>query len=128
MTLKYRTERVVSVQDWDDFVIENYGRPYSFQQQDGCKQRGVCRLEVPSNAEDYANDSVPEVINGEEMGVSFEAWKKRDPKAPVGDRKDDWAINLFWDRNFYPDIQVVANDLHAQGKLEAGSYTIIIDW
>ena len=98
--LKYKNEKMVSVQDWDAFVIENYGRPYSFRQQDGCKPRGVHRIEVPSEVEDYPNDSVPEVINGEKMGVSFEAWKKRDPKAPVGDRKEDWEINMFWDRNF----------------------------
>ena len=30
--------------------------------------------------EDYENTSVPEVINGEEMGVSFAAWLARDPK------------------------------------------------
>ena len=34
-----RTEQVISVHDWDDLVVQTYGRPYCFQQQDGCKER-----------------------------------------------------------------------------------------
>ena len=45
-----------------------------------------------------------------------------------GFRKDQWAIDLWWERNFYPNIQMVANDLHSKGLLEAGEYTINIDW
>jgi hypothetical protein len=35
---------------------------------------------------------------------------------------------MFWDRNFYPNVQMVANDLHKKGLLEAGEYSIRIDW
>lgn len=126
--IEYSLEKTVSVQDWDTLVSETYCRPYSFQQQDGCKNRGVFCFDVPSECEDFVNDSVPEEINGEDMGVSFEAWKNRDPKSPVGDRSDQCGIDLFWQRNFYPDLQMVANDLHAKGKIDAGSYVINIDW
>ena len=118
------------MQDWDELVKKTYGRPYCFQQQDGFKSRGVFRFTVPEKAEDYERESVPEVVNHEEMGVSFAAWQARDPKQKLSDpeAQEDYCIGLWWSRNFYPDIQMVANDLHAKGLLEAGSYTIDIDW
>lgn len=130
--MKIRTEKVISVQDWDELVTKTYGRPYAFQQQDGCKSRGVFRFEVPNQADDYENNTVPEVVNHPDMGVSFKAWLARDPKAPLTGEPDkpmsQWTIDLWWGRNFYPDHQMVANDLHARGLLGAGEYTILIDW
>ncbi len=127
--MKIRTEKVIAVSDWDTLVKKIYGRLYSFQQQDGCKERGSFRFTVPSEETcDYQNDSVPEIVNGPEDGVSFAAWLKRDPKAPLADGSADYRLDLWWKRNFYPEFQMVANDLHAKGLLEAGSYTIDIDW
>ncbi len=126
--MKIRTEQVIDVSEWDKLVTKTYKRPYSFQQQDGCKGRGNFHLSVPDDADDYDNDSVPEVVNGEERGVSFAAWLARDPKAPLADGRDNYALDLWWGRNFYPNIQMVANDLHAKGLLKAGDYTIDIDW
>lgn len=37
--LRTRTEQVIDVSDWDQLVMDTYGRHYSFQQQDGCKER-----------------------------------------------------------------------------------------
>jgi hypothetical protein len=129
-TMKIRTENVLDVSEWDALVEKTYGRPYSFQQQDGCKSRGVFRFTVPDEAEDYERDSVPEIVNGDEMGVSFAAWLARDPKQklPGRDEQEDYCLRLWWERNFYPDVQMVANDLHARGLFEAGDYTIDIDW
>lgn len=128
--IKIRTEQVIDVSDWDDLVTQTYGRPYSFQQQNGCQERGTFHLSVPAQAEDYESDSVPEIVNHDEMGVSFAAWLARDlkKKLPGRDKGDTFGLGLWWDRNFYPDIQMVANDLHAKGLLAAGSYTINIDW
>jgi hypothetical protein len=127
--------KMVSVSDWDALVKQTYGRPYSFQQQDGCKDRGKFRLKVPDGAEDYPNDTVPEEVNHAKMGVSFSAWLKRDPKTPLRPTDqtfkptgETWETSMWWERNFYPDIQMVANDLHAKGLLEAGNYVIDIDW
>ena len=39
--LKYTEKRVIDDTDWDDFVKSVYKRPYKFQQQDGCKSRGI---------------------------------------------------------------------------------------
>lgn len=71
--MKIRTEQVISVSDWDALVEETYGRPYSFQQQDGCKPRGGFHFSVPAPANDHVRTSVPEVVNHDEMGVSFAA-------------------------------------------------------
>jgi len=128
--MKIRTEKVIDLQEWDKVVRETYGRPYSFQQQGGCKDRGNFYLTVPNEAEDYEEETVIEKVNGPEMGVSFAAWLARDPKQKLSDPDDqyDFSLTLWWERNFYPDVQMVANDLHEKGLLEAGDYSICIDW
>ena len=125
---------MIDVSDWDDLVRETYGRPYSFQQQEGCRSRGVERIRIPEKAYDYETETIPEVVNGEEMGVSFAAWLARDPKQylePTGEEFEevlDAFLKMWWERNFYPDVQMVANDLHAKGLIEEGEYLINIDW
>lgn len=131
--LNYRNEKVIDDSDLDDLVVETYGRPYCFQQQDGCKERQRVRVTVPDQDYDYENDTIPEVVNGEEMGVSFKAWLERDPKQLLDEVRQDWdsglnSLMLFWERNFYPDVQIVLNDLHSKGLIEAGDYSIDIDW
>lgn len=127
--MKIRTEKVIDVSEWDALIEKAYGRPYSFQQQNGCQSRGVFRITVPNEeAYDYERDSVPEIVNHREMGVSLAAWLARDPKAPIADGRTNYALKLWWSRNFYPNVSMVANDLHAKGLLEAGDYTIDIDW
>jgi hypothetical protein len=129
--IKYTLKKVIEMQDWDRLVKETYGKPYRFQQQDGCQPRGTVEITIPEGNDeeyDYDNDSVPEVINGDKMGVSFKAWLARDPKEWKGKKEDRSFLDLFWGRNFYPALQVVANDLHRKGLIEAGEYTINIDW
>lgn len=128
MTIRFKIKRVIEVSDWDQFVKDTYGKPYSFQQQDGCKDRGTFEFTVPNRAYDFRNDIVPEEVNCDEMGVSFSAWLKRDPKLPLVDNDSDFSLKLWWERNFYPEFQMIANDLHSRGLLEAGDYTINIDW
>ena len=128
--IKTRTERVISVQDWDALVEETYARPYSFQQQDGCKDRQRFRITIPSEACDYENDEVPETVNHKDMGVSFKAWLARDPKQKLNAEKHNtsFGISLWWARNFYPDVHMIANDLYTKGLIEAGDYSIDITW
>lgn len=131
MKISTRTEQVIDVGDWDQLVIDTYGKPYSFQQQDGCKERQRVNITIPDEAYDYENDTVPEVVNHEDMGVSFKAWLERDPEQKIpckyGGAGPDFT-GLWWERNFYPDVQMIANDLHARGLIKAGAYTIDIDW
>ena len=133
MKITTRTEQVIDAGDWDNLVETTYGRPYSFQQQDGCKERQRVKITIPDDADDYENDTVPEVVNHEDMGVSFKAWLERDPKQLLNGLRPDWdsgtgSLNLWWERNFYPDVQMVANSLYRMELIEAGTYTIDIDW
>jgi hypothetical protein len=123
-----RLQNVIAVDDWDHLVMNTYGKMYDLQQQDGCKQRSTVELRVPCAAEDFKNNALPEKINGAERGVRFEAWLTRDPKTWYGRQTDDPHIDLFWQRHFYPRLEVVANDLHNKGLLPAGNYLIVIDW
>lgn len=128
--IKYTNKKVIEVSDWDELVEKTYGKPYSFQQQNGCQDRGVIDLTIPSDwaDDDSMNDSIPEEINGEEMGVKFQVWLDRDPQEWKGTKDDALYLDLFWSRNFYPDLYTLANDLHAKGLIEAGDYSINIDW
>lgn len=132
--MKVEKKNFVSVQDWDNLVVNTYKRPYSFQQQDGCKERGVHLLSIPDKYESgfdpFTNDTLPEESGTDEMGVSFKAWLKRDPEQILAKPGEENKIYLedWWLRNFYPDIQVVADDLYEKGLIEAGDYAIHIDW
>lgn len=131
--LRTNTRKTINLREWNSFVEEVYGRPYDFQQQDGCKSRGIYEFTVPTNPseyppDDFENDRIPEVVNHEEMGVSFKAWLARDPKQLLSSQQDPWDLTLWWSCHFYPAIKMVANDLHKRGLLEAGEYTILIDW
>ncbi len=128
--LKTRNQKVVDVNDWDKLVVKTYSRPYNFQQQEGCQDRGIFELTIPSDEtmDEEMNDYIPETINGQKMGVKFKTWLSRDPEKQIGKHPELYHITLFWERNFYPDIQTLANDLHAKGLVEAGNYLINIDW
>jgi hypothetical protein len=128
--LRVKNVKMIDDSDWDELVKKTYGRHYCLQQQDGCKDRGIEYITVPCECEDLENDTVPEKVNHPEMGVSFKAWLARDPKQKLSNKDDqfDFCINMWWERNFYPLLDVVANDLYNKGLLEAGDYSINIDW
>lgn len=76
-----RKVNMIEVQDWDDLVSKTYGRPYNFQQQNGCQGRGIVQITIP-DAETYPcdedmHDEIPEIVNGEIMGVKFKVWLDR---------------------------------------------------
>jgi hypothetical protein len=128
--MKIKNIKMIDSSDWDDLVTKTYGKPYCFQQQDDCKSRGTENITVPCEPEDYENDTIPEIVNGDKMGVSFKAWLERGPNQKLTNKDDQesWSLDLWWERNFYPHVSMIINDLHAKGLLEAGSYTIDIDW
>ena len=127
-----RTIKILEVNEFDDLVSDHYNRPYSFQQQDDCKDRATYYFKLPleHKPEDYENDTVPEKVNDPKMGVSFKAWLARDPNQLLSSEKDnnDWSLSMWWERNFYPHFDILINDLHEKGILEAGEYGINIDW
>lgn len=129
-----KTIKTIKDQDWDALVISTYGRPYCFQQQEGCRNKGSYYwITVPEPyLDDYEDedtpDSVPEEVNHEEMCVKFSAWLARDPKQWLtSQERPSHVLQLWWERNFYPSVEVVAHDLHAKGLLEAGEYLILIE-
>ena len=127
--MKIKNEKVIEYFDFDTLVSETYGRPYKFQQQQGCRDRGVWKFTAPELVDDDLwPDSVPEIVNHEKMGVNFAAWLARDPKQPLPNQDADYQLRLWWERNFYPPFWDVVNDLHAKGLIEAGDYTININW
>lgn len=141
MPLKIDTVKMIDEIEWSRFVSETYGRPYCFQQQEGCQSRGMKHLRVSSNGTLYEErhpDTVPEIVNGSIMGpVKFSKWLERDPKQTFEVEKglgnpegisDEWELELWWHRNFYPSIDAVAGDLNKKGLLEEGNYIINIDW
>ena len=123
---------MVNVSDFDQLVKDTYGKPYSYQQQDGCKGRGVDNMEVPADVYDYENTSMVERVNGPDEGIDFQTWLDRDPKQPLKDEPErdnsEWKIELFWTRNFYPHVSMIINDLHKRGLIEAGDFSIDINW
>lgn len=126
MNIKFKVKKVIELADWDKLVQDTYGKPYCFQQQEGCRDRGTFDFVVPSNTEDIDN-TTPEVVNEFDMGVKFDLWLKRDPQTPLSDNSY-FNLNFWWYRYFYPEFQALANDLYSKGLIEAGDYTINIDW
>jgi hypothetical protein len=133
--LKTETVKVIGRRDWDSFVQKTYGKIYSFQQQDGCKERGIERITVPDEYDewDYKNTKIPFEVSGEEMGVSFETWLSTSVEDTIKyfenqDCSAELLNKLFWQRNFYPDVNMIASDLCSKGLMEPGEYLIIIDW
>lgn len=125
--LKFKVVKLVEYSDFNTLVTDTYGRPYDFQQQEGCKGTGLEKFIVPDFTDDYEDVSIPEVINTPEMGVSFDAWKARDPKQSIGSRAAHWEIEMWWQRNFYPHPQMILNDLYQKGLIKADEYYISID-
>ena len=129
---KIKTNKIITIDcsELDRIVEEVYGRPYCYQQQEGCRPRGTWDVEVYLNEfEDcFKNDTIPEIVNGSEMGVSFKAWLARDPKQKIKNQKQAYQLRLWWERNFYPHLDMVLQDLCKKKVIKEGEYTIIIDW
>lgn len=106
--IKFREKKIIAVKDWDNLVKETYGRPYSFQQQDGCRERGMFHLSTPCDIEDFDDEEIPMCANAREKGVNFSTWLSQE----VNQNDNGLSNRLFWYRNFYPHISMVANDLY----------------
>lgn len=132
MILETINRNLIDLTEWDRAVFETYGKPYSLQEQDGGMSRGTIEFAIPTDdvPEDFENSSIPETVNGDEMGVTFEAWLARDEDKTIQSEEtgETWRTNMWWERNFYPNHTMIVNDMFAKGLIEAGKYTIVIDW
>lgn len=147
-----RQINVFEVDEWNELIKSTYQKPYNLQQQEDCYDRGMITLIIPTpiNKKSTKYKNIPELVNGEKMEVPLQVWLDRDPKSPLnpsdkelknspyffGKTKEDMDeyknnignIILFWHRNFYPNLQEIANDLHSKGLLTSGEYGININW
>lgn len=127
--LKYTLIRQVSDSDFDDLVMATYGKSYSVQQQAGCRDRGVIDITVPSvydYNDDYA-DNIEQAIADDLYGVKWDDWLNLDPNdLRLGE--ENWEREMNLQRNVYPPMHDLINDLYAKGLIEAGEYQIEIDW
>jgi hypothetical protein len=84
--------------------------------------------EVETWGDEYENDSIPFELNGRIMGVTFETWLATSP----GDTRKHFTYDsdndMFWERKFYPDINMIVKDLYLKGFLEPGEYQLLVDW
>jgi len=128
--MKIHTIKVIPVSEWDKLVTETYGKPYSFQQQDGCRPREMFEISVPDICEyETPHAEIPEDWAGNIMCVDFEVWLKTDPETQKARNGwDDYKLESFWNRSFYPSLEMLINDLHKRGLLEEGEYSIDLDW
>ena len=126
--LKIRKRNVIDVNDLDKLVTSTYGKIYSYQQQDGCKARGIKTVTVPANEDDFEATNIPLVVNGPVEGVRFQTWLDTSPQDTRKYFNEDYENILYWKRNFYPHISMILNDLHKKGLIEEGEYDINIDW
>lgn len=124
--IKYKTVKVIDIYDWNNLVMNTYGKPYNLQQQDGCMERQRIKITVPSDdLYDFPNDTLDTLEESEyAMGVSFKAWLAGVPDE-ISDR---FQRELFWERKFYPELSMVVNDLYDKRLLESGEYEIDINW
>jgi hypothetical protein len=49
--MKITLRKHIDSSDLDELIQETYGRPYCFQQQDGCRDRSVHHVTVPATPE-----------------------------------------------------------------------------
>lgn len=86
--IKIKNVKQIDVIDWDELVSTTYGKTYNFQQQDGCQDRGNVYITIPDEScEEEMSERIPEVINGDLLGVKFNVWLKRDPNEPLNPTK-----------------------------------------
>jgi hypothetical protein len=130
--LKRSTLTTISLRDWNSFIKEVYGKPYSFQQQEGCRSKGYFYIHIPEfppeEKEDYGYEYDPATPEKSLQGVPLDVWLARDPNLPFNGQEYDIQLEFWWHRNFYPWIEELCDDLSKKNLLEPGDYAIIIDW
>ena len=116
--MKITEIKLIELAEFDSLVKETYKKPYSLQQQEGGMERHLLRIAVPVEE--------PEDHQDGDMGVSFETWLNTSLETfPF---EYEYQMEFFWEREFYPPLEMIVNDLFNQGLMEAGEYGIDINW
>lgn len=119
MSIRVQDVKLIHESELSKRVAEMFERPYQLQQQgDMLGQDSVVIADVP--AEPEFDLDLP----------SFLEWSTRDVNLePPGESWHyPWQRELWWHREFYPDLQEVLNELHRLGELPEGKYAIHVWW
>ena len=117
--LSHYQATVLHESEFSDLVRQTFERPYSLQQQgDMHSQESFVRFDVPADREEEEHW----------QAVSMEEWLAATPPDPEDRSMEAFTDRLRWDREFYPQLDSVANELHARGQLDAGTYVLHVWW
>lgn len=114
--LPHHTRTVIHESAFSRYVTNHYGRPYHLQQQgDMMGQEVSTRFTVPDPEDgEWEGMEAPTLVD----------WLKATPPTDEHDRTEI----LRWERDYYPQLGAVVNDLHTKGLLDAGEYLIYAEW
>lgn len=118
--LKGETVQVIWEHDFNKVVQSVYGKPYVFQQQGDMLlgQNGYYPFTVHS-AEKYQQ------WDATEIDAELTRWLSAEP--PQNARA--FTIQLWWERENYPDIDVILYDLaYRRGLMASGRYALHVWW
>lgn len=99
---------MISDHDCDKLITATYKKPYGFQQQAGCRDRGTYEFSLPLDCEpeEYELDleDVPATLKTYAMQTTFAKWLERSAEEPLSSEtsQGNSAIELWWQRHFYP--------------------------
>lgn len=128
--LKLETIKVIDVDKWNDFIVETYGKPYNFQQQDGCKERQYTNVDVKYYVGEWdINEELEELeeYGGDIPFVRLDEWLAKEVEKP-SEGNEKWRIETRWERDFYPHIGELIIDLYNKNLIKLETFYINIDW
>ncbi|WP_043736189.1 hypothetical protein [Nocardia asiatica] len=106
------TVTLIDENTFSALVSHLHARPYRLQQQgDGLPQNTIVKITVPALEHDWP-------------GIPLAEWAA----TPIGDYTYPWQAETHWEREYYPCLEDVVNDLHARGLLAAGNYALHVRW
>lgn len=111
---------VIHELEFSELVREVYGRPYQFQQQEFMGQKTYYEFSVPAHP-----------LGDHYKAVPFQEWLEATPPGPAEPGKFDSELfteGLRWEREFYPEMEEIVNDLHQKGLIDPGEYALHIWW
>ena len=102
--LKYKTVKLVWESDLQDLILDTYGRRTEWAAEQEMSQNETRNFTVPSNR--YVDED----------SLTVAQWL-------AGETTELYGYTLV-----EPEMQLILNDLHARGLVEAGEYVVEVWW
>lgn len=122
MELKFKQINQIDSGDFDKFIRSFYKKPYCIQQQNGCMSRGAIEFSIPLINDDSILFNV-ELFDYLDDLPSLQEWLLKDPSEKV---EGITFLDIYWERDFYPKLSEILNDLYEKQKIVEGDYQIVI--